>query len=170
MKLSPGLQKILNYAAKLSIENEGREVSREELAVELDMKNPRSLSNNFPKLKDAGVMTVTPNSVTVTALGMEMAKTEGLVSSAPQSNKEHQERLMDKYKLGGGEKKVLLALSDGQQATKAAIAEKLGMKIRSFSNLLTEPKKKGLLEKVGSDSFRLTDKMFLPKLGRPCDE
>jgi hypothetical protein len=47
---------------------------------------PRSMANNFPKLRDAGVMTLTAKMVVVTELGMKMADTSGLVLSAPQSH------------------------------------------------------------------------------------
>jgi DNA-binding CsgD family transcriptional regulator len=127
---------------------------------------PRSMANNFPKLRDAGVMTSTAKTVVVTELGMKMADTSGLVSSAPQSHEEHQQRLMNKYKLTPSEKKVLMELADGKEVNKQDLADKLQMKIRSFSNLLTNPKKHDLLE-IDKSTIRLTDKMFLKKPGRP---
>ena len=150
--------------------DDGPEITSARLADELGLTNPRSLANNYPKLKKAGVITVTSGNVKVTELGMKLANTEDLVSAAPENNEEHQERLMNKYKLKGGEKKVLLELKDGAEYDKEEIAEKLGMKIRSFSNNLTNPKKHGLLEVINKGkTLRLTDKMFLKKLGRPCE-
>ncbi|KAL3912449.1 MAG: hypothetical protein SGARI_001153, partial [Bacillariaceae sp.] len=64
--------------------------------------------------------------------------------------------------------KVLNALIDGSEKTKESVAAKLGMQIRSFSNNLTKPKKNGLLE-VNGKNIRLSDKMFVKKIGRPCD-
>jgi predicted transcriptional regulator len=152
----------------LALENEdGPKVCRDELALQLNLKQ-RSLGNNLTTLEKAGLIFFDSKTVTLTELGMAQADTSGLVSAAPQNNDEHQQRLMVKYKLSGGEQKVLMELKDGSEKAKAAVAEKLGLKLRSFSNLLTNPKKSGLLE-VNGQSIRLSDKMFIKKLGRPCD-
>ena len=134
--------------------------------------NPRSMSNNFPKLREAGVITdVTPKTITVTAMGMKHAVTDGLVSAAPTNHIEHQEKLMNKYKLNGSEKNVVLEIADGRTAKKTDVTDSLKLKIRSFGNLLAKLKKAGMLdESVGKDEIRLSDKMFHKKLGRPCDE
>lgn len=172
-KLTASLQKILNAAAKLTIEklavedDAGSDVDREELAEQLG-QNPRSMANNLPKLRDAGLLIVSPKTVKVTEKGMKLADTKNVKSSAPQTNAELQQRLMEKCKLSGSEKKVLNALIDGSEKTKESVAAKLGMQIRSFSNNLTKPKKHGLLE-VNGKNIRLSDKMFVKKIGRPCD-
>ena len=117
-------------------------------------------------------MTIYPKHVVVTTKGMKHANTEGITSNAPKTNEEQQEKLMDKYKLSGSERKLIEHLADGSTQNREDVRVALGSKSKgSFANMLTKPRKHGLLEIVsGGKDLRLTDIMFLKKLGgRPCD-
>jgi predicted methyltransferase len=170
-KINNSHQKVLNRAAAMTIEDGEPEISREDLASATGLVI-RSLANVLKPLKDAGLVVLTPKTVTVTPKGMDLADTKNVESSAPKSNEEHQERMKNRTgrKLNKKECELVDQLADGLTRNKEVVAKAMGYtNIRSFSNLLTNPKKHGVIEAEGK-GIRLTDKMFLPKLGRPCDK
>ena len=128
-----------------------------------------SFANLLTKLKKERLMDVHPKHVVVSKKGMALADTDGITSSAPQSHEEQQEKLMEKYKLSNSERKLIKALADGSWHDREDVRKALGTKPGSFANTLTKPRKHKLMEIEGK-KLRLTDNMFVKKLGgRPCE-
>ena len=169
VKLTKSQQNVLNWAAKLTIEEGNLEVPREEILLQVG-GSTGSFANLLTKLKNEALMKIYPKYVIVTKKGMDHADTNGITTNAPQSNKEQQTKLMDKYKLTGNERKLIEHLADGATQNREDVRLALGSKSKgSFANVLTKPRKYGLLEILEGKNLRLTDVMFLKKIGRPCD-
>ena len=169
IEISKGQLNVLNWAAKFTIEEGNPEVPREDIIREIGI-TAGSFANHLTKLKNEDLLEVFPKHVVVTPEGMKLADTDGITSSAPQTHKEQQEKLITKYKLSGSERKLIEHLSDGSWQDREDVRNALGSKSKgSFANMLTKPRKHKLLEIKGTD-LRLTDIMFVKKLGgRPCE-
>lgn len=164
------MQNVLNWAAKITIEEGKINVPREEILLELKCSKG-SFANLLTGLRKEDCIEIFSKHIVVTQKGMAQADTDGVTSSAPQSHEEQQEKLMTKFKLSKSERELVEHLADGSWQDREAVRIALGGKSKgSFANILIKPRRAKILESSGK-TIRLTDIMFVKKLGgRPCSD
>jgi hypothetical protein len=162
-------QKIVNQVVAYTIATKKSEITRKQLALMVGLAE-RSLTNALKRLKDEKYFTVTASSVRPEEKAKKCADISAVEVNIPTNNHEYHQHMKEQHKLKGKEILLFDELADGRSKTKDALAKALGYSNpRSFSNLLTRPKSLNVI-KVEGNIIMLTDDMFLPEVGRPCDK
>ena len=154
---------ILNKAAALKMALQQDFLERKKLSAITGIQGKSTIANALTKLKNDQLMNITPDSITITAKGLQRADpkiVEEAAKDIPTTNKAHHENVKAQLKLKPKQTELFDYIQDGRTYQKAEVATAINLKMNStFSNLLTSLKKIGVIE-FDRTTIRLTDEMF----------
>jgi len=161
--LSGAALTILNKAAALKTALGHNSLERTKLTALTGIHGKSTIANALTKLKNDDLMLVTPEEITITDLGLEMAnpaEAQAMLEGIPITNAQYHKSVKEQYKLKPKQIEFFDFIADGKIYHKEEVAKRLGMKMNStFFNLLTSLKKFGIIE-YDSKTVRLTDTMM----------
>ena len=157
---------ILDVAAAVSARTNKAEVSREQVILLIGKLGKSTIGNAFTALSKAGLLIITPKTLTVTSMGMDAADVDAANITIPTTNAELHDSIKETYKLNKNQLALFDYLADGGTYNKKEVKAALKIPGKStFANLLTNLKKMQIVE-FDRDTIKLTDKMFEIE-GRP---
>lgn len=155
--LSGAALKILNVIAHTSATMRVDEVCRKQVQHLSGIKGKSTIANALTKLKNDGLVVVTPGMLSLTPMGKEAADPIE-ESDIPANNAEFQ--AMKTRELPERALQLFEAVADGRDHRKKDVASAIGLKMNStFANLLTKLKKDGIIE-FDRENVRLAQSMF----------
>lgn len=155
--LKPGEQKILDIV--VGLKSIGKEEAPRKQVFSMANLGKSTFANALTTLKN-GYLIVTPQTLTITELGMKHADPEAMQGTIAMTNEEHQANVKEHFKLKAKARALIDALADGKAHDTNKTAAKIGMKINStFANLKTDLKKKSIIV-FDRTTIQLHDDMF----------
>ena len=153
---------ILNKAAAMKSLGQGV-LERKKLSALTGIHGKSTIANALTKIKAHDWMVVTPQTVEITEMGLQVVDTDAVqqaIGDIPTTNAQFLQSIKDQHKLKGKQVELMNYIQDGKRYEKEDVASAIGLKMNStFSNLLTTLKKLDIIE-FDRKTIRLTDKML----------
>ena len=161
-KLKPAEQKVLDIVAGLK--SIGKQEAPRKQVFSMASMGKSTFANALTTLKN-GFLDVTPNTLSITDMGMKHADPDAVKGSVTMTNEDHHEKIKEHFKLKPNARALIDALADGQVKDKKEVVAKIGMKMNStFANMQTDLKNKAIIV-FSPTTIQLHDDMF--PFGRP---